>query len=250
VKNKPKSEKLRIKIIYQYQKHHHHSLLSVFQRVQWLVYEMAQAFSPMGIVLDFTPVNAPSSNTTQAFPPVITTLDFTPVQPKPPVPMQAFSLVVDVQDVTPAQSKPPDSKNQSRGRSTTHECHNWVCSPSHRSNASSCPACGCDGWRRRGEHELTDVLTKMNFSHFGHVINPSVQLVSHASQGPLMKWNLAAWRKGGLSHLPTCGYYWVLSDEILLLSQVDEMEFLSGVSQSHMGDELIKIVQYCWSRIC
>src|SRR5712675_2075855 len=68
-----------------------------------------------------------------AFPPVITTPDFTPVQPKPPVPMQAFSLVVDVQDViTPAQSKPPDSKNQSQGRSTTHECHNWVCSPSHR----------------------------------------------------------------------------------------------------------------------
>jgi hypothetical protein len=51
-----------------------------------------------------------------------------------------------------------------------------------------------------------------------------------------------------LSHLPTCGYYWVLSDEISLLShtsQVDEMEFLSGVSQSRMGDKLIKIVQYC-----
>jgi hypothetical protein len=72
---------------------------------------------------------------------------------------------------------------------------------------------------------------KMNFSRFGHVINPTkitvqFQSISHASQGPLMKWNLAAWQKGGLSHLPTCGYYWVLSDEISLLShtsQVDEM---------------------------
>src|SRR6266481_1561416 len=147
-KNKPKKRKIEDKNYLPVSKTSS-SQPTVSVSTYTVVDEMAQAFSPMGIVLDFTPVNAPSSNTTQAFPPafppVIATLDFTPVQPKPPVPMQAFSLVVDVQDVTPAQSKPPDSKNQSRGRSTTHECHNWVCSPSHRSNASSCPACGCDG---------------------------------------------------------------------------------------------------------
>jgi hypothetical protein len=74
---------------------------------------------------------------------MITVQAFTPTQLIPPVPTQAFTHVVtmQVQDVTQAQSKPSDSKNQSQGRSTTHECHNWVCSPSHRSNASSCPAC-------------------------------------------------------------------------------------------------------------
>jgi hypothetical protein len=54
-----------------------------------------------------------------------------------------------------------------------------------------------------------------------------------------------------LSHLPkygNFGYYRVSSDEISPLSQpasqVDEMKISSGVSQSHMGDELIEIVQY------
>jgi hypothetical protein len=85
------------------------------------------------------------------------------------------------------------------------------------------------------------------------------QFISHMSQGPLTKRNLvsvtghlAAWWKGRLSHIPkygNFGYYWVLSDEISPLSQpasqVDEMKISSGVSQSHMGDKLIEIVQYC-----
>ena len=44
------------------------------------------------------------------------------------------------------------------------------------------------------------------------------------------------------------GYYRVSSDEISPLSQptsqVDEMKISSGVSQSHVGDKLIEIVQY------
>jgi len=83
------------------------------------------------------------------------------------------------------------------------------------------------------------------------------QFVSHTSQSPLTKRNLvsvtghlAAWRKDCLSHLSkygNFGYYRVSSDEISPLSQpanqVDEMKISSGVSQSHMGDELIEIVQ-------
>jgi hypothetical protein len=71
------------------------------------------------------------------------------------------------------------------------------------------------------------------------------QFVSHASQSPLTKRNLAsvtghftAWRKSRLSHLPkydNFGYYLVSSDEISPLSQptsqVDDSD-VSGQAQS------------------
>ena len=54
-----------------------------------------------------------------------------------------------------------------------------------------------------------------------------------------------------MSHTPKYSNFavnWVQSDEILPLSQPssqsDEIKISSGVSQSHMGDELIEIVQY------
>jgi hypothetical protein len=77
VKNKPKKRKIENKNYLPVSKT---SQPTVSVSTYTVVDEMAQAFSPMGIVLDFTPVNAPSSNTTQVFPPVITTLGFTPAK--------------------------------------------------------------------------------------------------------------------------------------------------------------------------
>jgi hypothetical protein len=82
VKNKPKKRKIEDKNYKNYLpvSKTSSSQPTVSVSTYTVVDEMAQAFSPMGIVLDFTPVNAPSPNTTQVFPPVITTLGFTPAK--------------------------------------------------------------------------------------------------------------------------------------------------------------------------
>ena len=84
------------------------------------------------------------------------------------------------------------------------------------------------------------------------------QFISHTSQSQLTKQNFASgtshkanWQNNQLSQPPKCsnfGFHWGQSNEILPLSQPssqgDEIKISSGMSQSHMGDRLIEIVQY------